>query len=362
MKHFDIGERVSLKVVAVSADTVFLDLNAKSEGVLDAAELTDENGVCSVQAGDEIDVYFIGNENGEARFTTKISGGKADKSILENAYKNGIPVEGHVDKEIKGGYEVTVGTSRAFCPYSQMGFRQKGDAASFVGKHLVFKIQEYKNDGRDMLVSNRAIMEEAHERELEALQKKMQEGSTVEATVVSLQKYGAFVDIGGFEALLPISEIARSRVDDVSAVLHEGQKLRVKIIKADWAHERVSVSAKELLADPWESAAEKYKAGAKYDGAVSRVAPFGVFVELEPGVDGLVHISEMDGVDAHTNLAKVFSKGQKMTVLVKEVNAREWRISLTPTTSTEQDKTTARYMSGQTDGEGYNPFASLLRK
>ena len=141
MKHFDIGERVSLKVVAVSADTVFLDLNAKSEGVLDAAELTDENGVCSVQAGDEIDVYFIGNENGEARFTTKISGGKADKSILENAYKNGIPVEGHVDKEIKGGYEVTVGTSRAFCPYSQMGFRQTGDAASFVGKHLVFKIQ-----------------------------------------------------------------------------------------------------------------------------------------------------------------------------------------------------------------------------
>ena len=362
MKRFDIGEKVSLKVVVVSAGTVFLDLNAKSEGVLDASEFTDENGVCSVHPGDMLDVYFIGNEKGEARFTTKISGGKADKSILENAYKNGIPVEGHVDKEIKGGYEVTVGTSRAFCPYSQMGWKQKGDAASFVGKHLIFKIQEYKNDGRDILVSNRAVMEEAHEKELEALKGKLKEGMTIEATVVSLQTYGAFVDIGGFEALLPISEIVRSRVDDVSSVLHVGQKLDVKIIKTDWTHERVSVSAKELLADPWEAAAEKYTAGSKYEGAVSRVAPFGVFVELEPGVDGLVHISEMDGVDSHTNLSKVFSKGQKMSVLVKEVNARERRISLTPTTSVEQDKTTARYMSSQTDGEGYNPFASLLRK
>lgn len=360
MKQFEVGEKVSLKIVAISSDTIFLDLNAKSEGVISAEEFTDENGKISVHEGESISVYFIGNENGEMRFTTKIVGSKADSSILENAYRNSIPVEGHVAKEIKGGYEVLIGQKRAFCPYSQMGLKQKGNAATPVGQRLAFKITEYKNDGRDMLVSNRVIMEEAHERTLADLQKKLSVGVELDASVVSVQKYGAFVDIGGFEALLPASEIAQKRVDDVASVLHVGQCVRVKIIRADWVHERVSVSIKALLANPWNSVAEKYKHGAKYEGAISRIAPYGVFVELEPGIDGLVHVSELDGVDARSNLNKIFTKGEKMTVLVKEVNAVEERISLVPTTSIEQDKTTAKYMAGQNDSDGYNPFAVLL--
>lgn len=360
---FEPGQQIETTIVAVSGDTVFLDLNAKSEGILDLAELTDENGKCTVREGDKIKAYFTGTENGEMKFTTKISGGKADKTMLENAFRNGIPVEGHVEKEIKGGYEVMIGTSRAFCPYSQMGYKQKEESQTFVGKHLTFKIQEYKNDGRNIIVSNRVIMEDEHAKSMAALQDKLKEGMTADAVVKSLQSYGAFVDINGFQALLPVSEIALDRVTDISTVLKADQHIKVKIIKTDWKNERVSVSMKALLADPWDTAAEKYPAGSKHDGVISRVVPYGVFVELEPGLDGLVHVSEMEGIDRNSNLNKLFKNGGSMTVAVKEINPEEKRISLIPTTSVEQDKTTARYMAGQnTDDEGYNPFAVLLKK
>lgn len=359
---YEIGQQIELPVVAVSGDTVFLDMNAKSEGMIDKAEFTDENGNCSVKEGDKVKVYYMGTVDGEMKFTTKISGEKADKQMIENAYRNAIPVEGHVEKEIKGGYEVMIGNSRAFCPYSQMGYRQKAEPASFVGRHLTFKVTEYKNDGRNILVSNRIIMEDEHAKAMAGMADKLKEGAIVTGKVKSLQNYGAFVDIDGFQALLPVSEIALTRVTDINAVLKVDQEIKAKIIKADWKNERVSLSMKALIADPWDTVAERYTKGKKYDGSVSRIAPFGVFVELEPGIDGLVHISAMEGVDAKSNLNKVFKLGQKMTVAVKEINTAEHRISLVPTTTIEQDETTARYMAGQNDDDGYNPFAALLKK
>lgn len=360
---FEPGQQIETTIVAISGDTIFLDLNAKSEGLLDRAELTDESGKCTVHEGDKIKAFFAGTENGEMKFTTKISGGKADKLMLESAFKNGIPVEGHVEKEIKGGYDVMIGTNRAFCPYSQMGYKQRDESASFVGKHLTFRIQEYKNDGRGIIVSNRAIMEDEHAKSMVELQGKLKEGMIVDAKVKTLQSYGAFVDIDGFQALLPVSEISLERITDINTVLKAEQNIKVKIIRTDWKNERVSVSMKELLADPWDSAAEKYPAESKHDGIVSRVAPYGVFVELEPGLDGLVHVSEMEGIDRNSNLSKLYKKGDKMTVAVKETNITEKRISLSPTTSVEQDKTTARYMAGQNNtDDGYNPFAALLKK
>src|SRR5574344_3088035 len=363
MKHlFEPGQQIESKIVAISNDTIFIDLGLKSEGVIDKKELSDENGKVKVNVGDSIKAFFLDGMNDELHFTTKLSGGKADNSILESAYKNGIPVEGHVEKEIKGGYEVMIGSSRAFCPYSQMGYKQKGEAAAFTGKHLTFRIMEYKNDGRDLLVSNRVIMEDEHAKEMVALQEKLNVGTVVTGKVKSLQSYGAFVDIDGFQALLPVSEIGLTRVNDISTALKVDQEIKAKIIKADWKNERVSLSMKALIADPWETAAERYIKGKKYDGSISRIAPFGVFVNLEPGIDGLVHISEMEGIDANSNLTKLFKIGQKMTVAVKDVNTEEKRISLMPTTTIEQDETTAKYMAGQDDDDGYNPFAALLKK
>ena len=364
MEKLEIGQQIETEIVAISGDTIFLDLSSKSEGVLLKAELADENGNVSVKEGDKIKVFYLGEKNGESRFTTKISGQNADKTMIENAWTSGIPVEGVVEKEIKGGYEVKIGGARAFCPYSQMGGRKKDDDTDFTGRHLVFKIQEYKNDGKNIVVSNRAILEEQRAKNLSNLESQIAVGTMVTGKITALHNYGAFVDLGGFQALLPISEISRARVDDIQKVLSVGQEITAKVIKADWKNEKVSVSLKALEADPWDSVEQKFSEGDKIDGTIARVADFGVFVNLADGIDGLVHVSELD-VKKGTNLQKVFKKGDKMSVVVQGVDAKNKRISLTTSESAEQDLETKKYLasnSNDDDGETYSPFAALLKK
>lgn len=361
--RFEVGQPFESTVVAVTDTTIFIDLSAKSEGVVDRAELADENGEVSIKEGDKIKVFFTGEVRGEMRFTTKISGGKADKEMIENAFINQIPVEGHVEAEIKGGFEVKIGSTRAFCPYSQMGYKNKEEPSYYVGKNLTFIITEYKNEGRNILVSNRKIGENEYNVQMAKIAAEIKEGTIVEGKVESLQSFGAFVNINGFRALLPISEISIDRVNDVSEVLEEGQELKVKVIKADWKNEKVSVSLKALMADPWETAEEDYPAGKKIDGTISRITDFGLFVNIGKGIDGLVHISELEDVSANTNLKKIYKPGQKMSVVVKEVDGEKKRIALQTASSVEQDKTASSYMAAQdSDDETYNPFAALLKK
>lgn len=361
--RFEVGEAVELEIVQISDTTIFLDLSAKSEGVLDKAELTDEEGNVSVKEGDKIRVFFTGEVRGEMRFTTKIAGDKADKEMIENAWKNGIPVEGHVEAEIKGGYDVKIGNIRAFCPYSQMGYKKREEPAAYVGRHLSFIITEYKNDGKDVLLSNRLIGEKEYADQLVKYTEQIQEGQIVEGTVESIEKFGTFLDVNGFRVLLPISEMSFERITDAGSVVEVGQQLKVKVLKTDWQTERVSVSLKALLTDPWDAAAEKFPVGTKIDGAISRIADFGLFVSLDKGIDGLVHISELEGVSANTNLKKVYSVGQKMSVVVEKVDVAQKRISLKTASSVEQDATAAKYLSAQEDdGESYNPFAAFFKK
>ena len=364
MKNLEIGQEIQTKIVAVTDDCVFLDLNTKSEGVLDIADVTDENGKITVKEGDTIKVYFLGDQRGEMRFTTKIAGDKADKTLLENAWKSEIPVEGHVEKEIKGGFEVKIGDSRAFCPYSQMGFKQKEEPAFFIGKTMTFRIQEYKENGRNILVSNRAVEEAKYNEYKETLKQKLKTGMTVKGKVLSLQSYGAFVEIEGFKALLPISEISRSRIEDISTVLSVGQEIEASIIRIDWPNERISLSMKALLADPWSTVTERYKPEQKLTGTISRIADFGLFVNLEPGIDGLLHISEIEDADRKTNLRKVYKTGTDIAVAIKEVDAENRRISLRPATTKKQDNSAEEFLAKQDESEGetYNPFAALLKK
>jgi small subunit ribosomal protein S1 len=282
--------------------------------------------------------------------------------MLENAYKNGIPVEGKVEKEIKGGFEVKIGETRGFCPYSQMGFKQKEEPSFYVGKVLPFKISEFKENGRNILVSNRAILEAENQEKMEALKKSLQVGMKVKGTVISLQKYGAFVDVKGFQALLPISEVSRARIDDLSTVLHEGQEIQAEIIKIDWDAERVSLSTKSLEKDPWDEVAEKYSAYDKLDLKISRIADFGLFLEVEPGIDGLLHISEIEDVQANTNLRKTFSVGQTLSIIIKQIDVDAHRISLMQASSKEEDTSAQEFLKSQDDSDTYNPFAALLKK
>lgn len=363
---YEIGQLVETTVVAISGDTVFIDLGLKSEGFVDAADFKDENGNITVKEGDKVKVYFVGGKHEELHFTTKIAGSKTkgDNSVFENAYKNNIPVEGTVKAEIKGGFEVMLGTTRAFCPYSQMGYKQRKEPSEYVGMHLSFKISEYKNDGKNIVVSNRALLEEQAAAELENLSQKYTVGMTVSGTVKSIESYGAFIDLNGFQALLPISEISRSRISNVADVFKVGQEITAKIIKADWKHEKVSLSTKELEADPWDSVAEKFPVGTEIEAKISRVADFGVFVNLAEGIDGLVHISKLN-VERNTNLKKVFNPGDEISVIVEKIDAEEKRISLSTKVSNEEENNANEYMASHKeddDGMSYNPFAALLKK
>lgn len=361
-EKYEIGQMVETRIEYISEDTVFLQLGGKSEGILDKAEVLDKDGNLTVKEGDPIQVFFVKAQNGQLYFTKRLSADKTDSSMLEQAYKNKIPVEGVVEKEIKGGYEVKIGDGRAFCPYSQMGLKRTEDAASWVGKHLTFLIQEYKDGGRNLIVSNRAIEEALQAEKVAKLKETLKEHSIITGKVTSIQDFGAFVDLGAVQALLPVSEISRERVEDITKTIKVGQEIRAEIIKLDWNTEKITLSLKSLQEDPWDKAVEKYPVGSKHSGKVVRIADYGAFVNLEPGLDGLVHVSELRGGGKYNNVKDAVSIGQTLMVQVIEVDSSRKRISLKPAGSAEEEEVSQKYMAGDDENDTYNPFAALLKK
>jgi small subunit ribosomal protein S1 len=354
------GQSIETTIVSISGENIFLQLSGKSEGVLDAAELTDKSGELSVKEGDTITAYFLSSRNGEMLFTTRISGDKAGKAVLENAFENGIPVEGIVEKEIKGGFEVKIGESRAFCPYSQMGLKRVENPEDYIGRSLTFKITEYGEKGRNVLVSNRNILEEQQRERVAVLKKTLHEKMIIKGSVEKIQDFGAFINLNGVQALLPISEISRNRVDDIHKVLSVGQEIEASIIRLDWKKERITLSMKALLADPWENVSQKYRTGSKYSGTVVRITDFGAFVSLEPGLDGLIHISDMRTDSRDSRPEDVLKKGQAVTVQINKIDIENKRISLKQVSSIQEDADNKKYL--EPDSESYNPFAELLKK
>ncbi len=354
------GQSVKTTIIAIGNDCVFLQLSGKSEGILDKAEVTNDDGSVNVSVGDEITVFFLSNQRGEMRFTRRISGQSANDEMIENAYKNKIPVEGVVEKEIKGGYEVIVGTKRAFCPFSQIGLK-KDENQSPVGKHLIFSIIEYKEGGKSITVSHRAILDKEREEHIESLKNTLEAGMKVNGKVISLQSFGAFVDIQGFQALLPISEISRERVSSVEDVLQVGQIIDVVILSTDWKLGKMSVSMKSLESDPWDQAS-KYTIDSKHTGKVVRITNFGVFISLENGIDGLLHNSEIRGDDRYNNTQRVFKNGDTVTVLIKDIDIGNKRISLKQVPSKEEEENAQEFLKHEEVNDTYNPFAALLKK
>ncbi len=356
---FEPGQLIEAEIVSISGDCIFLQLSGKSEGLLDTAEMIDKNGNLTVKEGDSIKAFFLYSKNGELHFTTRISGDKAGKAVMENAFESGIPVEGTVEKEIKGGFEIKIGDSRAFCPYSQIGKKRVENPEEYIGKTLTFKILEYSENGRNILVSNRVILKEEQDAQKEILKKTLHENMNVKSVVKSLHSFGAFVEISGIQALLPISEISRSRVDDIHQVLSIGEKIEVAVIKLDWQNDRITVSMKKLLADPWDKAQQKYTIGSRHNGKVVRITNFGVFVSLEPGLDGLIHISDIEGASRDFNHREALKKGQSITVQINSIDTLKKRISLKPAVEAQDEEALKQYMEPESDT--YNPFAGLLR-
>ncbi len=325
------GEKIKAIVAGVSGENIFLDVGGKSEGVLEAGELTDEEGNITVQPGDTIEVYFLQAKRSEQVFTTRLGSGSS-LVHLEEAWRNLIPVEGYVKAEIKGGFEITLaGNARAFCPYSQMGLRRVDDAAAaYLDTHMTFRITRFEENGRNLVVSARAVLEEERLQQKEALQNSLEVGQTVHAVITSIRDFGAFADLGGVDGLIPVSEIGWSRVENIADHFSIDQEVQVVVKSIDWDKDRISLSLKETLENPWDSFIKDFPVGSKIVGRVSRLAQFGAFVTLTGGVDGLVHISKLGGGRKINHPREVMEAGQDIEVLIEAIDAEERRISLIP--------------------------------
>jgi small subunit ribosomal protein S1 len=323
------GQLVEAQIVKISSDWIFLDLGGKGEGYLDKKEMMNDAGELTVREGDTVRAYFTSAENNEMHFTTKVGSGPGKQSQLEDAWRNGIPVDGTVVKEMKGGFEIRIGGSvRAFCPYSQMGLRREEQQSEYTGRSLAFKIIEFAENGRNIVVSRKPILEKERQGRVEELKTTLKEGMKVKGTVTSIQKFGAFVNIDGIEGLLPVSEIAWTRTEKVSDVLSVGQTIEVIIKKLDWEQNRFSFSLKDAMPDPWERVADTFPIGSYHTGIVSRLAPFGAFVTLKEGVDGLIHISKLGAGKRISHPKEVVKEGQSVEVKVEAVDAAQRKLSL----------------------------------
>ena len=333
------GEKVRALIVNITPEWIFIDLGSKSEGYIARQELVDGDGELTVKEGDAVDAYFLSSRNNERLFTTKIGKGEAGRAHLEEAFRSGIPIEGYVEKEIKGGFEIKVaGNVKGFCPFSQMGLRRVEDSREYVGCRLAFKIIEYAERGRKIIFSNRVIREEELEREKEALKEILHEGMTVRGTVSSLRDFGAFVDLGGVQGLIPISKIKWGRVENIGEILTVGQEVEPIIIAIDWDKNRITLSLKDTLADPWDDVDNNYREGTRHQGKVSRLMKFGAFVELEPGIDGLIHISKLGNGKRINHPSDVVSEGEELTVEIEKVDRENKRISLKGVPSSQKEE------------------------
>jgi len=323
------GQKVKVQVLKITDENIFLDLGGKSEGYLDPKELADEEGNLTVREGDSVEAYLLSADGSDLRFTTRIGAGDAARAHLEDAWRNGIPVEGVVEKEIKGGFQIKIaGGARGFCPYSQIGLQRVEDAGSYIGQRLSFRISEYGEKGRNVILSHRAILEEQRREWKKALRESLAEGDTVRGTITSIRNFGAFVDIGGVEGLIPISEIAWGRVEDIHDAVSVGQEVDVVIMKLDWERDRFSFSLKGAMPDPWENVAEKYPAGSRHTGRVARLTNYGAFITLSGGVDGLIHISRLGAGKRINHPREVIAVGQNLEVKIESVDKENKRISL----------------------------------
>lgn len=363
------GQKLTGKVLKIGSEWIFMDTGQKGEGVIERKEFLDIDGNITVAEGDTISAYFLSSSHGEMRFTTRIGGGATGggSAQLEQAWQAGVPVEGVVEKEIKGGYEIKLGgTARAFCPYSQIALRRVENPEALIGTRLAFQISEYAENGRNIIVSRRALLEEEQRRLKEEAQAGISEGMTVTGTITSVQDYGAFVDIGGLEGLIPVSEIAWSRVKDVREVLSVGQQLKVVIKTIDKEKERISLSIKDTLADPWDQVLATYPEGSFHAGTVARLDTFGAFVTLSDGVDGLLHISKLGGGKRINHPREVVKEGEQIEVKIESIDRGNRRISLAlagPARAAAEEEATMSEFRRQADDapKGMGTLADMMR-
>jgi small subunit ribosomal protein S1 len=324
------GAIITGTVVAVNGDVVLISAGLKSEAVIPLEQFKNEKGESDVSVGDEFEVALDAVEDGFGE--TKLSREKAVRARtwieLEKAFEKSEVVTGIINGRVKGGFTVEIDNVRAFLPGSLVDVRPVRDPAYLEGKSLEFKVIKLDQRRNNVVVSRRAVVEQEYSAEREELLESLQEGNTVKGIVKNLTDYGAFVDLGGIDGLLHITDMAWKRVKHPSEVVNVGEEIDVKILKFDRERQRVSLGIKQLGDDPWHDLARRYPPQTRMFGKVTNIADYGCFVEIEEGVEGLVHVSEMDWTNKNVNPAKVVSIGEEVEVMVIEIDEERRRISL----------------------------------
>ncbi len=325
---YEEGEMVEGTIVAIGSDVAFVDVGGKGEATIDVEELADADGEIDVQVGDIVQAIVVSTAGG-LKLSHKLARGAATRKRLNEAYRSGLPVEGRVEKSIRGGFEVRVAGQRAFCPISQIDTVFTEDPAVHEGQVYTFRIIEYKDDGKDLVISRRALLEEEQLEKAEEVRRTLISGAVLPGRVVSVRDYGAFVDLGGgIQGLLHVSEMGWSRVADPAKVVQPGEQITVKILSVDEEKGKISLGLKQLQADPWSTAEGRYWVGQVLTGKVTRIADFGAFIELEPGIEALAHVSTFVPTGKRDGWRAAAAPGTDLAVEVMSVDVERRRLGV----------------------------------
>ena len=328
------GDLARGRVVAIGAQSAFVAIGAKAEAVIDLAEFRDpDTGEVQLAVGDQIEATVTddGSRSGSIVLKRIFGRGGHVPGELEQALEHGIAVEGVVTGQNKGGFDVQIAGQRAFCPAGQIDVR-RSDPAQYVGQRLSFRVTKIESGGRNIVVSRRQLLEEEAAAKASETWQRLELGAVVRGTVTSIREFGAFVDIGGVEGLVHVSELGYARVENPAEVLEIGQAVEAQVVKLepdpDGGRGRVGLSLRALAPDPWQSAAERFAAGTTAKGTVRRLEPFGAFVEIAPGLEGLVHVSRLALDRRVSHPRQVVTIGQEVDVTVVSVDPEKRRMTL----------------------------------
>ncbi|WP_373746250.1 30S ribosomal protein S1 [Neisseria dentiae] len=330
LQEMNPGEVITAEVVGIDQNFVTVNAGLKSESLIDVAEFKNTQGEIEVKVGDFVTVTIESVENGfgETKLSREKAKRAADWIALEEAMENGDILSGVINGKVKGGLTVMINSIRAFLPGSLVDVRPVKDTSHFEGKEVEFKVIKLDKKRNNVVVSRRAVLEVTLGEERKALLENLQEGSVVKGIVKNITDYGAFVDLGGIDGLLHITDLAWRRVKHPSEVLEVGQEVEAKVLKFDQDKQRVSLGMKQLGEDPWSGLTRRYPQGTRLFGKVSNLTDYGAFVEIEQGIEGLVHVSEMDWTNKNVHPSKVVQLGDEVEVMILEIDEDRRRISL----------------------------------
>jgi small subunit ribosomal protein S1 len=355
------GETVEGTIVAIGPEVAFVNIGGKGEATIDLEELADPDSDVPVKVGDTVKAVVVSTVGG-LKLSHKLARGAATRQRLIDAFQAGLPVEGRVEKTIRGGYEVRIGGQRAFCPISQIDTSFTAEPSVHLGQAYTFRIIECKEDGKELVVSRRVLLQEEESERAEKIRRAAVPGVILPGRVVSVLSYGAFVDLGGgVQGLLHVSEMGWSRVENPTDVVRPGDSIMVKVLRADEGG-KISLGLKQLQADPWATAIEKYRVGQSLTGRVTRIAHFGAFVELEPGIEALAHVSSFTLAGKQDAWKAAVPPGASVTVEILTVDLERKRIGVAVREAgAEREANEYKEHLNQAPIEGFGSLAEKLR-